>query len=127
MDTFRPREAWNKNRKVAFTSFLPAVSRERVTEFSRRMHDERLHKRTSQTLNDLAADINPVVAGWLAYFTAFYPTAVIPLCERIDRHLMRWAKRKFKRLNGSNRKARAWLAGIRDRDPKLFAHWKLRY
>ena len=91
------------------------------------MHDERLHRRTSQTLNDLAADINPVVAGWLTYFTAFYPTAVIPLCERIDHQLVRWASRKYKRLKGSDRKARAWLEGVRMRDPELFAHWKMRY
>jgi len=30
-----------------------------------------------------------VLRGWLAYFTAFYPSAVIPLCKRIDRHPMR--------------------------------------
>jgi RNA-directed DNA polymerase len=125
--TFRPRQAWNKKRQVAFTSFQPAASPEKVTEFSRRMHDKRLHRRTSKTLNDLADDINPVVAGWLAYFTAFYSTAVIPLCERIDSHLIRWARRKYKRLKGSDGKARAWLKGIRARDPDLFAHWKLRY
>jgi group II intron reverse transcriptase/maturase len=125
--TFRPRKAWNKNRKVAFTSFQPAASGEKVTEFSRRMHDERLHRRTSQTLNHLAASINPEVRGWLAYFTVFYSTAVIPLCERIDRHLIRWAKRKYKRLRNSNRKAREWLKRVRSRDPDLFAHWKLRY
>jgi RNA-directed DNA polymerase len=125
--TFRPREAWNKKRQMSFTSFQPAASRERITEFSRRMHDERLHRRTSQTLNDLAADINPVVAGWLTYFTVFYSTAVIPLCERIDRQLVRWASRKYRRLKGSDRKTRAWLMGIRARDPDLFAHWKLRY
>ena len=125
--TFRPREAWNKKRQVAFTSFQPAASREKVTEFSRRMHDQRLHRRTSQTLNDLAVDINPVVAGWLAYFAVFYSTTVIPLCERIDHQLVRWAKRKYKRLKGSDRKARVWLEGIRARDPELFAHWKVSY
>jgi len=30
-----------------------------------------------------------VLRGWFAYFTEFYPSAVIPLCKRIDRHLMR--------------------------------------
>jgi group II intron reverse transcriptase/maturase len=125
--TFRPREAWNKYRKVAFTSFQPAASRERVTEFSRKMHDKRLHRRTNLTLNDLAADINPEVAGWLAYFTVLYPTAVVPLCQRVDRHLMRWAEGKYKRLKRSDRKAGAWLKGVRERDPELFAHWKLRY
>jgi retron-type reverse transcriptase len=125
--TFRPRRAWRKNRGEAFTGFLPAASRERVTEFSRRMHDKRLHRRTNQTLNDLATDINPEVAGWLAYFTEFYPTVAIPPCRHIDRHLVRWAKRKYKRLKRSNRKARAWLKGVRKRDPELFAHWRLRY
>jgi group II intron reverse transcriptase/maturase len=125
--TFRPREARNRSRGHTFTGFLPAASRERVTEFSRKMHDKRLHRRTNQTLNDLAADINPEVAGWLVYFTEFYPTAVHPLCERIDRHLVRWAERKYKRLTRSDRKARAWLRGVRKRDPELFAHWRLRY
>jgi hypothetical protein len=125
--TFRARKAWDKRRKKAFTSFLPAASRERVTEFSREMHDQRLHRRTNRTLNTLAADINPQVAGWLAYFTVFYTSAVNPLGNRIDRHLVRWATRKYKRLKKSNRRARAWLKGVRERDPELFAHWKLRY
>jgi len=125
--TFRPRKSWSKQRRAAFTGFLPAASRERVTEFGRRMHDKRLRRRTDQTLNDLAADINPEVAGWLAYFTVFYPTAVIPLVRRLDHHLVCWAKRKYKRLKRSDRKARAWLRGVRKRDPELFAHWRLRY
>ena len=36
--------------------------------------------------------MNPVLRGWLTYFTVFYPSTVIPLCKRIDRHLMRWAQ-----------------------------------
>ncbi|MGO9790884.1 MAG: group II intron maturase-specific domain-containing protein, partial [Solirubrobacteraceae bacterium] len=42
--------------------------------------------------HDLAQGTNLVLRGWFAYFTAFYPTAVIPLCQRIDRHLERWAR-----------------------------------
>ena len=58
------------------------------------------------------------------YFTAFYPSAVIPLCQRIDRHLVRWARRKYKRLERSGRRARAWLRGVRSREPELFVHWR---
>ena len=76
------------------------------------------------TLNDLAAEINQVLRGWLAYFTAFYPTAVTPLCQRIDRHLVRWARWKYKRLERSGKRARAWLRGVRSRDPELFVHWR---
>ena len=76
------------------------------------------------TLAELAGAINPVLTGWLAYFTRFYPTAVIPLCKRINRHLIRWAKRKYKRLERSSKRAWAWLAAVAERAPRLFAHWK---
>lgn len=125
--TFRPRKAWSRQRGRAFTGFLPAASRERVAEFSRAIHDRHLHRRTNLALDDLAREINPSVAGWLAYFTMFYPTALDPLRDRIDLHLVRWAKKKYKRLGNSNRRARKWLAGIRSRDPELFAHWRPRY
>jgi RNA-directed DNA polymerase len=71
--------------------------------------------------------VNPVLGGWLTYFTVFYPTTVEPIGKRMDRHLMRWAKRKYKRLERSGKRARAWLRGVRKRSPHLFAHWKLRY
>ena len=46
-------------------------------------------------------EVNPVMGGWLGYYTAFYPNAVTPLCHRIDRHLVRWARWKYKRLERS--------------------------
>jgi len=121
---FRPRKAFNKRREVAFTSFLPGASAEKLTEMSRRVHAWRLSRRTTFTLADLAAAINPVLRGWLSYFTRFYPTAVIPLCARINRHLVRWAQRKYKRLERSSKRARAWLASVIERSPSLFAHWE---
>jgi RNA-directed DNA polymerase len=125
--TFRPRKAYNKVSKEAFTGFLPAVAPGKLTDMSRRVASWRLPRRTTLTLNDLAAAVNLVLRGWLAYFTVFYPTAVIPLCKRIDRHLMRWARRKYKRLERSKKRAWAWLTGVRKRAPDLFAHWQLRY
>ena len=93
---------------------------------SRRVASRRLHRRTTQDLSDLAAGINPVLRGWLAYFTAFYPSAVSPLCKRIDRHLMRWARWKYKRLARSAKRAEAWLRGVRARNPELLVHWRYR-
>jgi RNA-directed DNA polymerase len=132
--TFRPRRAFNNGRNVRFTSFLPGASRDKQTGFSRRVHAWRLHRRTDLTIaelangrNDedgtlLAPGINPVLAGWFNYFTVFYPTAVDPLRERIDRHLVRWVRRKYKRCK-TNKQARTWLNGVRQRAPRLFAHW----
>jgi RNA-directed DNA polymerase len=122
--TFRPRKALHKNRKGSFTGFLPGVSAEKLTEMSRKAQAWKLNRRTTLTLAELARAINPVLAGWLAYFARFYPTAVIPLCKRMNRHLIRWAKRKYKRLERSSKRAWAWLAAVVERAPGLFAHWK---
>jgi RNA-directed DNA polymerase len=122
--TFRPRKAYNKRTGEVFTGFLPAVSPEKLTAMSRRVASWRLHRRTTLDLDDLAAEVNLVLRGWLGYFTAFYPTAVIPLCQRIDRHLMRWARWKYKRLARSPKRVRAWLQSLRIRTPELFVHWR---
>jgi RNA-directed DNA polymerase len=122
--TFRPRKAYNNSRHVAFTGFMPAVSPGKLTLMSRRVSSWRIHRRVNLTLDDLAAGINQVLRGWLAYFTAFYPSAVSPLCDRIDNHLMRWARWKYKRLERSGKRARAWLTGVQTRTPGLFVHWR---
>lgn len=124
---FRPRMAFDRNRKQVYTGFLPAVAPEKLTEISRKIASWRIHRRTNQTLNEIARWLNPVLRGWFNYFTVFYPSKVIPLCERIDRHLMRWAQWKYKRLKHSDKRAREWLRSVRERTPRLFAHWALRY
>jgi len=122
--TFRPRKAKNKKQGDTFMGFLPAVSQGKLSEMSRRVASWRIRRRVNLTLDDLAKEVNPVIGGWLAYYTAFYPTAVTPLCHRIDLHLVRWAERKYKRLERRPRRARAWLRGVRIREPELFVHWR---
>jgi RNA-directed DNA polymerase len=124
---FRPRKSWDKTRGRARTGFLPAVAPGKLADRSHKVAALRLHRRTTWSLNDLAEEVNPALRGWLNYFTAFYPSAVTPIAKRVDRHLMRWARRKYKRLKPSEDRTRAWLRGVRQRSPDLFAHWALRY
>lgn len=122
---FRPRQTFVKGRRR--TGFLPAVAPAKLADMSRKVASWRLHRRTTGNLADLAEEVNPALRGWLNYFTTFYPSAVTPIGKRVDRHLMRWAKWKYKRLKHSDARARAWLQGVRQRTPGLFAHWSLRY
>ena len=55
---------------------------------------------------------------------AFYRSELRFLVYRIDQHLVRWARRKFKRLRYQPVRAWAWLAAVKRRDPGLFAHWQ---
>jgi hypothetical protein len=44
------------------------------------------------------------------------------LLRRINTYLVRWARRKFKRLRAFKR-AKTWWNGLMKREPALFAHW----
>ena len=46
-----------------FTGFQPAVSPEALKKMSQQVRRWRIHTRTRHDLNELAALINPVVAG----------------------------------------------------------------
>jgi RNA-directed DNA polymerase len=120
--TFRPRRALNKRRRVRFTSFQPAMSREKLIEKGREVRRWLLHRRPNDTLSDLAEEINPIVRGWMAYWGRFYRDEMIPLLKRVNTYLMRWARKKYKRLRGFKR-LKAWWIEVTRRAPDLFAHW----
>jgi hypothetical protein len=44
---------------------------------------------------------------------------------RIDAYVIRWARRKFKRMRHQTRGARDWFERLRRARPTLFAHWTL--
>jgi RNA-directed DNA polymerase len=120
--TFRQRRARNRHGK-SFSNFLPAISKDALNKISAAVRSWRLHLRTGHTFKDLARRINPIVAGWMQYYGAFYRSALSPLLQRINAYLMRWIRKKYKRLRGK-KKARECWQGITERYPLLFAHWK---
>ena len=82
----------------------------------------RLHIRSDLSEADLARRINPVVRGWMNYYGAFYRSALYPLLARNNAYLVRWLRKKHKRLRAYKRFKR-WWTGVIDREPRLFAHW----
>jgi RNA-directed DNA polymerase len=118
---FRARAARGKNGKK-FTSFLPAVSKDALKKMSAQVRSWRLHLRTGHTIGSLAREINPVVRGWMQYYGAFYRSALLPLLRRINAYLVRWLRKKYKRLRPL-KKARECWERVTAQYPWLFAHW----
>ncbi len=119
--TFGPRTVLGRDGAM-FTGFLPAVSAQALKAMGQRIRRWRLHLHTGQDLAQLAAWINPIVAGWMTYYGRFYRSRLYPLLQRINTYLMRWARQKYKRLRGFTRSF-AWWRGLLDREPTLFRHW----
>jgi RNA-directed DNA polymerase len=121
--TFRPRLSRGKAGKF-FVNFLPAVSDDARKTMSRELRSWRIDERSDKTLDDLAHMFNNVVQGWINYYGRFYKSMLYPILRRINEYLVRWARRKYKRLQRHDRRARRWLVRVAKRDPILFAHWK---
>lgn len=120
--TFRQRGARSKSGKM-FSSFQPAICKPALNKINAEVRSWRLHRRTGQSLIGIARDINPVVRGWMEYYGAFYRSAMYPLLSRINAYLMRWIRKKYKRLRAKRKAFQCWR-GIVERYPRGFAHWE---
>ena len=122
--TFRPRRSKNRYGKF-FINFTPAASNKAKKAMRQRIHDWRIHLKPGLTLEDLAKVINPVIRGWINYYGRFYKSELYSVLKHMNRALVRWAVRKYKKLAGHNRQATYWLGRIASREPKLFVHWQM--
>jgi len=83
----------------------------------------RLHRHTSLSERDLARWLNPIVSGGMNYFGRFYRSQLYPLLRRINVYLVRWMRKKCKRLRTFSRANAAWRRSTRQY-PCYFAHWQ---
>jgi RNA-directed DNA polymerase len=120
--TFRARAARSKH-GVNFTSFLPAISKDALKKISGEVRRWRLHRQIGLDFGEVAKRINPIVRGWMQYYGAFYRSALFSLLQRINAYLMRWIRKKYKRLRPF-KKAHACWKRITRQHPRLFAHWE---
>jgi len=121
---FRPRFARTRTGAM-FLSFLPAISPTAAKAIREQVRRWRLHCRHTFELADLAQEINPVLNGWMNYYGRFYRSALYAVFDSLDQYLVRWMRRKYKRLKFKVSRAREPVLKIRHQNPNLFAHWTL--
>jgi RNA-directed DNA polymerase len=122
--SFRPRLVKNFRRGSLFWSFTPAVSQAALTAMRETIRETNLRNRTQITLEDVANEINPVLRGWIEYYGRYCPSALYPMFRHVNRSLVAWAMRKYKRLAGHRTRASLLLETISRENPHLFAHWR---
>lgn len=120
--TFRPRQAKNR-RGCLFVNFSPAVSNKAVREIHCVMRSWHFHLCSGKNLDDLARMSNSILRGWINYYGQYYKSALYRVFGVLNRILVRWAMRKYKRLKFHQRRATRWLRRIAIHQPRLFAHW----
>lgn len=121
---FRGRLAKSRDAKY-FNSFSPAISRASAVNIRQTMRSWNLSRWTNAELDDIAEKVNSVLRGWWNYFGAFYPSALKRVLSHLNRILVKWAARKYKRFKGSYHQALKWLRRLSEREPRALFHWQL--
>jgi hypothetical protein len=122
--SFRARKTvWQGH--IPAHGFMPAASPKALTAISRKIRRWTLHQRSDKSLQELANMYNPYIQGWINYYGNFYRTQLRSTLKRIDLYVIRWARRKFKRLRHNPEGARDWLERLRRANPILLVHWQL--
>lgn len=124
--TFRSRRSRNRWGKY-FINFSPAISNKAAKAIRQTSRQWHWPTRSDKDLEDLALMFNPIIQGWINYYGRYYKSALYPTLRCLDRRLVMWATRKYKRLRGHRRRATHWLDRIARKQPYLFAHWRLLY
>jgi len=122
--TFRSRSSKNRWGKH-FINFTPAVSSKAGKAMRQKARRWKMHLRSDKNLEDLSRMFSPIIRGWINYYGSFYKSALYPTLRQLNRTLVRWAMRKFKRLRRHRRRAEYWLGRVASRQPRLFPHWQM--
>lgn len=110
-----------------FVGFNPAVSRKAIKAMNAEIRSWQLHRRVQHTLESLAADINPVVQGWIAYYGRFTRAELGSVFAGLERRLARWARQKYKSMRRNRQRSWDFMRTMRQKFSGLFAHWRFWY
>jgi RNA-directed DNA polymerase len=92
-----------------------------MRETTRRLN---YRNRTELSLRDISRLFNPVLRGWVAYYGRFYPSAMYPVFRHVNRTLVAWAMRKYRRFKRHKTRASLFLEAVAEKQPRLFVHWQ---
>lgn len=106
-------------------NFICYVSKQSGKAFRDKIKALEIHKRTGSTIQMISEMLNPLIRGWMNYFSKYNPSAMQYTLMIIERRIVRWAMSKYKHFRGRRKRAEKWLSQVKEREPKLFAHWNL--
>ena len=122
--TIQPRLVKSRQGRY-FASFTPAIRQKAAKKIKDEMRSLYLHRMTNATLDQMAEMLNPKLRGWIQYFSYFRKSALIPILRLLNRMLIKWVARKYKRFKHRFRLARRWLVKVCSNLRSLFVHWEI--
>lgn len=122
--TFRPRRSKNRWGKY-FINFTPAISNKSKKSIRQKVREWKLQLKAEKDLTDLSNMFNSKIIGWINYYGKFYKSEMYSTLRHINKALIMWARKKYKRFARHKKRAEHFMGRISKENPRLFKHWEL--
>ena len=111
---FKNRIAQNSQTGELFMRFLPAIGNSRLKELKGTLKKQPVLRAMFAKISDVSEALNPIIRGWINYYSRFYPSRLKILFKNINERLAIWLKNKYRRSKrgGTMPRAYAFLRSI---------------
>jgi group II intron reverse transcriptase/maturase len=120
---FRPMTSYNRRTKQKFLGFNASISMKSQVKIVEQVKEKGSRINCCKNIEDVAKVLNPSIRGWLNYYGYIGKRNMSKVFLVINRRLVRWLRKKYKRLKKCWKQSFNLLEEIRQKNPTLFAHW----
>ena len=118
------RRKWIKSKSgIFFNGFMPVVSNGAKQKLRNKIREIRLDNKMV-SLEELAAIMNPVIRGWMNYFSKYSASETRNSIDYVNHTLARWISHRNKSVK-NYKNACKYIDNVAKRNPKLFYHWQM--
>lgn len=123
--SFQPRSTATGGKGKLFLGFDCAISIDSKKRIAQKMRELDIPHLTHKSIVGVAQYLEPYIRGWIRYYGKFRISMLNPIFQLLRRHLVWWARKRYKRYKTSINRAYDWLKRIREQFPYLFYQWRL--
>ena len=122
--TFKPRSSKAKKDGYMFLGFDLAISVKSGKRILKTLRQTHFHRWTSNTIEGIAAELNPQLRGWINYYGKFRPSAMSFIFKAFHSRLIKWIMNRYKSLRNRIKLAYEFLKNVQKTNPRLFEPWR---
>lgn len=123
--SFQPRTTKSRKTGKLFLGYDCAISISSKKRIADKMEELNIVGLTHKSIVGVAQFLNPYIRGWVNYYGKFRKSAMNSIFQWLNKRLIRWARKRYKRYKTSIKRAFRWFKRVREQFPGLFYHWQV--
>lgn len=125
--SFQPRPTKSKRSNSMFLGFDCAISISSRKRIADKLGDLKVEKLSYKSIVGVAQYLNPLIRGWINYYGKFRISMLHKVFRLLNKRLVRWCRKRYKRYKTSLKRAFKWLKRVQEQYPTLFYHWQFNF